>query len=130
VNSDAYKAVMFLGIPIISIFSTTLLIYAILSSLAWLEAKRKRSIYWSDLCSPLVLPFFWLTLSFSGYGYRGFSGFYEIVIILLSSALFLNIRVFILDRYYTNYKINSYLMLSLGFILVFLLRTFMQYGLD
>ncbi|PKG41025.1 hypothetical protein CXF74_00080, partial [Psychromonas sp. Urea-02u-13] len=65
---------------------------------------------------------------FSGYGYRGFSGFYEIVIILLSSGLFLNIRVFIIDRYYTNYKINSYLMLSLGFILVFLLRTFMQYG--
>ncbi|AGH81646.1 hypothetical protein PCNPT3_08540 [Psychromonas sp. CNPT3] len=114
----------------ILIFSTTLLIYVIISSLAWLEAKRKCSIYWSDLCSPLVLPFFWLILSFFGYGFRGFSGFYEIVIILISSALFLNIRVFFLDRYYTNYKINSYLLLTLGFILVFLLRTFMQYGLD
>jgi len=120
----------FWGIPMITIFTSTLLIYLIISSLAWLEAKRKRSIYWSDFCSPLLLPIFWLTLAFSGYGYRGFSGFYEVVIILLSSALFLNMRVFILDRYYTNYKMNSYLVLILGFILVFLLRTFMQYGLD
>lgn len=77
----------------ILIFSTTILIYVILTSLAWLEAKRKRSIYWSDLCLPLVLFFFWLILSFSGYGYKGFSGFYEVVIILFSSALFLNIRL-------------------------------------
>ena len=94
---------------------------------AWVNAKKRNALYWSDLCSPFVLPTFWFLVTASGYGHQSLSHLIELPIVVLFSVLFLNVRVFILDRYRKNYKLNSLIVLCFGFLFVLLLRTFMPF---
>ena len=111
----------------IEAFFIFILIYAAFASLAWINAKSRSALYWSDLCPPIILPLFWGAVTSSGYGHQSLSHIVEVPIVLISSVLLLNVRVFVVDRYKKNYKLNSYFVLGLGLILVLLLRTFMPY---
>ncbi|KTF08651.1 hypothetical protein [Pseudoalteromonas sp. H105] len=108
-------------------FFIFILIYVAFALLAWINAKSRGALYWSDLCPPVVLPLFWVAVTSSGYGHQSLSHIVEVPIVLILSVLFLNIRVFVVDRYKKNYKVNSYVVLGLGLILVLSLRTFMPY---
>ena len=108
-------------------FIIFILIYVAFALLAWINAKRRCALYWTDLCPPIVLPLFWVVVTSSGYGHQSLSHIVEVPIVLVLSLLLLNIRIFVVDRYKKNYKLNSYLVLVFGLILVLLLRTFMPY---
>jgi hypothetical protein len=112
---------------VVELFFIFILIYAAFASLAWINAKSRGALYWSDLCPPIVLPLFWVAVTSSGYGHQSLSHIVEVPIALILGVIFLNIRVFVIDRYKKNYKVNSYMILGLGLILVLLLRTFMPY---
>ncbi|AGH80873.1 hypothetical protein PCNPT3_04655 [Psychromonas sp. CNPT3] len=111
----------------IEAFIVFILIYVVFSLFAWINAKRRRALYWSDICPPVVLPLFWVAVTATGYGHQSLSHIIEVPIVLIVSLLLLNIRVFVIDRYKKNYKVNSYIMLGFGFIVVLLLRSFMPY---
>jgi hypothetical protein len=108
-------------------FFIFILIYAVFASLAWINARKRSALYWSDLCPPILLPLFWVAVTSSGYGHQSLSHIIEVPIVLFFSLLLLNVRVFVVDRYKKNYKVNSYVVLFFGLILVLLLRTFMPY---
>ena len=111
----------------IEAFFIFILIYATFASLAWINAKSRGALYWSDLCPPIILPLFWVVVTSSGYGHQSLSHIIEVPIVLIFSVLLLNVRVFVVDRYKKNCKVNSYFVLGFGLILVLLLRTFMPY---
>ncbi|WP_418357511.1 hypothetical protein ACNH6B_16115 [Shewanella basaltis] len=111
----------------VEVFFIFILIYAAFGTLAWINAKSRGALYWSDLCPPILLPLFWVAVTSSGYGHQSLSHIVEVPIVLILSILLLNIRVFIVDRYKKNYKLNSYIVLGFGLTLVLLLRTFMPY---
>ncbi|WP_205068105.1 hypothetical protein [Photobacterium phosphoreum] len=109
------------------IFGLILFGYASLASLAWVYAKRRNALYWSDICLPIVLLLVWTFLASVGYGHQSLSHLIEIPILLMVSIIFLYIRVFIVDRYREQFKQNSYIILGLGVFFVLLLRTFMPF---
>ena len=111
----------------IEAFFIIILIYAAFASLAWINARTRGALYWSDLCPPILLPLFWGAVTYSGYGHQSLSNIIEVPVVLFFSVLLLNIRVFVIDRYKKNYKVNSYIVLGFGLTLVLLLRTFMPY---
>jgi hypothetical protein len=98
-----------------------------LALLACVKAKQKSALYWSDITAPILLPIFWFLVTSTGYGQQSLSHLIEVPIVVLFSILFLNMRVFVIDRYCKNYKVNSYTVFGLGFVFVLLLRTFMPY---
>ncbi|KAE8178088.1 hypothetical protein [Photobacterium carnosum] len=114
-------------IEILLIFGLILFVYVSLASLAWINAKRRNALYWSDICLPIVLLLVWTCLVSVGYGHQSLSHLIEIPILLMVSVIFLYVRVFIVDRYRGQFKQNSYIILGLGVLLVLLLRTFMPF---
>ena len=109
------------------IFGLILFIYVGVASLAWVNAKRRNALYWSDICLPIVLLLVWTGLVSVGYGHQSLSHLIEIPILLMVSVIFLYVRVFIVDRYREQSKQNSYIILGLGVFFVLLLRTFMPF---
>ncbi|PSU01474.1 hypothetical protein C9J51_06430 [Photobacterium iliopiscarium] len=109
------------------IFGLILFIYVGVASLAWVNAKRRNALYWSDICLPIVLLLVWTCLVSVGYGHQSLSHLIEIPILLMVSIIFLYVRVFIVDRYREQFKQNSYIVLGLGVFFVLLLRTFMPF---
>ena len=90
-------------------------------------AKPKRRLFWSDIASPILVVVLWVSFTASGYGHQSLSHLVEVPIALLSALVLLNLRVFVVDRYNEKYRYNSYAVLALSLLIVFLLRTFMPY---
>lgn len=104
-----------------------LLIYGILGAVAVTRAKRKNALFWSDIASPILVIVVWVAVTASGYGHQSLSHLVEVPIALLCALVLLYIRVFVADRYSENYRYNSYAMLGLSLLIVFLLRSFMPF---
>ncbi|HIF9529891.1 hypothetical protein [Photobacterium damselae] len=100
-------------------------IYVSLVSFAWVNAKRKNALYWSDICLPIISLFFWCFLASVGYGPQSLSNLIEIPILLIAGIILLYVRVFIIDRYRKQPKQNSYIIIGLCIFFVLLLRTVM-----
>ncbi|MCY4329302.1 MAG: hypothetical protein OXC48_04365 [Endozoicomonadaceae bacterium] len=105
----------------------SLFVYVTFVSLAWVRAKARHALFWSDLAAPIVIVSFWMLLAEIGYGHQSLAHIIEIPLALLCSVVALNIRVFIIDKYKKNYLINSYITLSVCVVIVFLLRTCMPF---
>lgn len=102
-------------------------LYGILGAVAFAHAKRKNALFWSDIASPLVVIVVWVSVTASGYGRQSLSHLVEVPIALLCALALLYVRVFVADRYSENYRYNSYAMLGLSLLIVFLLRSFMPF---
>lgn len=111
----------------IAYFLTYLLLYAALSVFAVMYAERNSAVYWSDAAAPILVFLFWFCIVATGYGHQSLSHIIEAPIALLASFILLNLRVFVIDCYKKNYKINSYIMLGISLLIVVLLRTFMPF---
>ena len=104
-----------------------LLLYGVLGAVAFVFARRRQALFWSDIASPILVVVLWVAITASGYGHQSLSHIVEVPIALLGALVLLNFRVFVLDRYHERYRQNSYFMLGLSLLIVFLLRTFMPY---
>lgn len=104
-----------------------LLLYGILGAVAVARAKRKNALFWSDIASPILVIVVWVAVTASGYGHQSLSHLVEVPIALLCALVLLYLRVFVADRYSENYRYNSYAMLGLSLLIVFLLRSFMPF---
>jgi len=111
----------------IILIAICLLLYGALGTVACVYAKRKNALFWSDVASPILVVALWVAVTASGYGYQSLSHMVEVPIALLCALVLLYFRVFIVDRYNENYRYNSYTVLGLSLLSVFLLRTFMPY---
>ncbi len=103
------------------------LLYVALTSVAYIYARKRGAIYWSDLVLPVAVVCGWVAITVSGYGHQSLSHFIEVPIALLFSLVAFNLRVFAIDRLTTDYRKNSYIVLALSIFFVFLLRTFMPF---
>ncbi len=92
-----------------------------------MHAKRRNALFWSDVASPILVVVLWVAITASGYGHQSLSHIVEVPITLLCVLMLLYFRVFMLDRYYENYRYNSYMIFGLSLLIVFLLRTFIPY---
>ncbi len=104
-----------------------LLLYGALGAVAFVFAKRRNALFWSDIACPILVVVLWVSITASGYGYQSLSHLVEIPIALLCALVLLNIRVFVVDRYHEKYRYNSYIVFGLSLLIVFVLRTFMPY---
>ena len=111
----------------IILIAICLLLYGALGTVAGVYAKRKNALFWSDVASPILVAVLWVAVTASGYGHQSLSHIVEVPIALLCALVLLYFRVFIVDRYNENYRYNSYAVLGLSLLFVFLLRTFMLY---
>ncbi len=111
----------------ITLIAICLLLYGAQGTVAFVHAKRKNALFWSDLASPILVVVLWVAVTASGYGHQSLSHIVEVPIALLCVLMMLYFRVFMLDRYYKNYRYNSYMVLGLSLLFVFLLRTFIPY---
>ncbi|MGB2709719.1 MAG: hypothetical protein WBC41_16405 [Pseudoalteromonas nigrifaciens] len=109
----------------IALFLICILLYFALAAVAYIFARRRNAIYWSDLALPIVVVAEWIAVTASGYGHQSLSQVIEVPIALLFSLVAFNLRVFVADKFMPNYKINSYIVLALSILFVLLLRTFM-----
>lgn len=104
-----------------------LLLYGALGTVAFVHAKRKNALFWSDVASPILVVLLWVAVTSSGYGHQSLSYIVEVPITLLCVLVVLYFRVFIVDRYNRNYRYNSYAVLGLSLLFAFLLRSVMPY---
>ncbi len=111
----------------IELFSACILLFVICSSVAYFFARKRNAIYWSDLILPLVVVFGWVAITASGFGHQSLSHVIEVPIALLFTLVIFNIRVFVIDKYSMNYRKNSYIVLFLSIVFIFLLRAFMPF---
>ena len=109
----------------IKVIIILVLIYIALASIAYLLAKRRNAIFWSDISLPFVVIIFWVFVVAVGYGPQSLSQVIEVPMALAFSLLAFNFRVFILDKYLKKYERNSIAVLWLSLVFVLLLRTFM-----
>ena len=115
------------GASLIALFSVLLALYGVVASFAWINAKRRNALYWSDLSAPVLVLLLWVAAAAAGYGHQSLSHVVEVPIALIFSLLALNIRVFVIDKTIIRYRSNSYLCLGLSLFVVLLLRTFMPF---
>ena len=102
-------------------------IYGVLAIPAYIHAKRRQALFWIDTILPVLVVLFWFIITASGHGHQSLSNFIEAPIALLFSLILLNIRVFITDQSYKNYRKNSYVTMAISLLFVFLLRSFMPF---
>ncbi len=111
----------------IILIAICLLLYGALGTVAFVHAKRKNALFWSDVASPMLVVLLWVAVTSSGYGHQSLSHIVEVPITLLCVLVMLYFRVFVVDRYNRNYRYNSYAVLGLSLLFAFLLRSFMPY---
>ena len=102
-------------------------LYGVFGLPAYIYAKRRKAIFWSDIATPILVVAFWVAVTASGYGHPSLSHILEVPIALMFSVIVMNVRVFVVDKLILNCKINSYIALSISLLFVFLLRSFMPY---
>lgn len=111
----------------IELFLVCTLVYFALASVAYIFARKRRAIFWSDFVLPIVVVFGWVAITASGYGHQSLSHVIEVPIALLFALVVFNLRVFVIDRYIADYRKSSYAALALSVFFVFILRTFMPF---
>jgi len=111
----------------IVLIAVGVLLYAVLGAVAFLVAKRRKALFWSDMASPVLVVVLWFSVTALGYGHQSLSHLVEVPIALLCALVLLNLRVFVVDRYHEKYRANSYVALGMSLFIVILLRTFMPY---
>ncbi len=111
----------------IELFIIAIIIYGILASVAYFYAKRRKTLFWSDIGTPIFVILIWIAITAMGYGHQSLSQVIEVPIALMISLVIFNLRVFVIDKYNQNYKLNSYTALGISLIFVFLLRSFMPF---
>lgn len=111
----------------ITLFLVCLLVYGVLAIAAFLCARRRKALYWSDIMAPILVIILWIAVTATGFGHQSLSHIIEVPLALTMLLILLNLRVFVLDRYIENYQINSYIVLGISLLAVILMRTFMPY---
>jgi hypothetical protein len=109
------------------LFVFSIFIFWLLAFFAYVHAKRRNALFWSDIGLPAFVVIFWILLTVSGYGHQSLNNFVEVPIALSVSLVFLYSRIFVIDRYKISFKKNSYIVLGISLFFVILLRTFMPY---
>jgi len=109
------------------LFIVLLIVYGALGAVGFIYAKRRNSLYWSDVVAPVLVILFWVCVTSYDYGHQSLSHIVEVPIVLTISLILFYIRVFVIDRFSKNYRGNSYLVLGISLLSVLLLRTFMPY---
>jgi hypothetical protein len=109
------------------LFAFSMFIFWLSAAFAYVHAKRRNALFWSDIGLPAFVVIFWLSVTASGYGHQSLSHLVEVPIALSVSLIFLYSRVFIFDRYKLDFRHNSYIALGASLLFVILLRTFMPY---
>ena len=107
--------------------SLLILSYLFICSFAFIHARRRDTIFWSDYASPVFAVALWLSVTASGYGHQSLSHLVEIPIILLFSCLIFNSRIFVFDNLFGNPRCNSYFSLAIILVFVLVIRTFMPF---
>lgn len=108
-------------------FIALIFLYALFGSLAFVYAKRWKTLSWIDAATPFLVVALWMLLTAQGYGHQSLSHVIEVPTVLLATLIFLYIRVFVLDRVTSNHRLNSYAFLGVSLLSVLLIRTFMPY---
>jgi hypothetical protein len=98
-----------------------------LATVAYLYAIKRSAIYWSDLILPIAVVGGWVAITASGYGHQSLSHVIEVPIALLFTLVAFNLRVFVVDKFMEDYRKNSYTVLVLSLLFIFLIRTFMPF---
>jgi CDP-diglyceride synthetase len=111
----------------IALFIMCLVVYGVIGAIAFFQLNRKKSLYWSDIASPVLIIVLWVAITSTGYGHQSLSHIVEVPIVLLVSLVLLYIRTFILDRINKKWRVNSFSILGLSLLCVWLIRTFMPY---
>ena len=111
----------------IALFLICIVLYGVFGLPAFIYAKRRNAIFWSDIATPILVVSFWVAVTASGYGHQSLSHIVEVPIALVFSLISVNTRVFVVDKYNKNYRSNSYIVLGISIAFVFILRTFMPY---
>jgi hypothetical protein len=111
----------------IVLFIILLVVYGVLGAAGFVYAKRRKALYWSDVVAPVLVIIFWVGITSTGYGHQSLSHVVEVPIALAITLVLFNIRVFAIDRFSINYRVNSYSVLGVSLLSVLLIRTFMPY---
>ena len=111
----------------IVLFSACIFLFVICSLVAYFFARKRNAIYWSDFILPFVVVFGWVAMTVAGFGHQSLSHVIEVPIALLFTFVIFNLRVFVIDKYSMNYRRNSYIVLLLSIVFIFLLRAFMPF---
>ena len=111
----------------IALFLICILLYVAFATVAYIYAKKRDAVYWSDLVLPMVVVGGWIVVTASGYGHQSLSHVIEVPIALLFALVAFNLRVFVADKFMPRYRNNSYIVLVLSILFILLLRTFMPY---
>ena len=120
--------VMFPGrMWMIALLLICLLVYGVLGVVAFLYARHRNVLYWSDMSTPVLVIILWVAVTATGYGHQSLSHVVEVPIALMISLILLNLRVFVFDRFSQNCRVNSYVVLGVSLLTVILLRAFMPY---
>jgi len=115
------------NIQLIVLFAFSMFIFWLLAAFAYVHAKRRNALFWSDIGLPAFVVILWMMVTVSGYGHQSLSNVVEVPIALTVSFVFLYSRIFVIDRYELNFRKNSYIVLGISLLLVILFRTFMPY---
>lgn len=127
-RQPVWQALCFIErVCVIALFLIFILLYVTFATVAYIYAKKRGAIYWSDLVLPIVVIGGWIAVTVSGYGHQSLSHVVEVPIALLFALVAFNLRVFVADKFMPIYKLNSYVVLALSILFVLLLRTFMPF---
>lgn len=99
-----------------------LLLYGILGSYAFYQARQKQRLYWQDIITPGLVILAWGLITSTGYGPQSLTHFIEVPIALFLCLILYYYKVFFFNE--SSRLKRLFLPLS-GLIIVFLLRTFM-----
>ena len=108
-------------------FIAGLLLYAVFVCLMVLVAFKRETLSWVDFALPAIVIVFWVALVASGYGHQSLSHVIEVPIALIFALAFFIVKIFVGDKLFPHSKRNSYLVVVLSVIVVFLLRTLMPF---
>ena len=107
--------------------SLSILTYALLSIIAVVYAKKKSAFFATDILQPFIMISLWIFLAALGIGHQSLSHMIEIPLLLAISLVILYLRVFLIDRYFSNYRKNSLVAFICMLLLTILIRVFMPY---
>lgn len=90
-------------------------------------AKREKRWFPWDFAGPIGAVVLWILLASFGVGHQSLSHLIEIPLALLFAVLALYLRVFVMDRFIGEPKVNSLVVVALALAFVCGLRLFMPY---
>ena len=81
------------------LFLICIVLYGVIGLPAYIYAKRRNAIFWSDIATPILVVSLWVAITATGYGHQSLSHVVEVPIALVFSLIALRTRVFVVDKY-------------------------------